>query len=93
MESVNLNQVNSGTAEYFVSQIAQDDLARTEMQKANTDWHLYRLEVSGSQLRWFVDGSLILSAQDHAFASGGQVGLRCLAGAQISVSSFIVKAL
>jgi len=41
-----------------------------------TDWHTYRLEVRGSDLRLLVDGDLLLEASDGAgTGEGGQIGL------------------
>jgi hypothetical protein len=92
VESLYLTQGGRAQADEFISKIAQVDLAQTVFT-SDTNWHVYRFEVSGKQLRFFMDGALVLTAQDSAFATGGQVELRCYAKTQIAVSSYVVKAL
>ena len=53
------------------------------------EWHTYRLEVEGTEIRVFIDGELVLYAIDSRFAEGGEVGLWS-AGAQFAVRRFAV---
>jgi hypothetical protein len=57
-----------------------------------SNWHRFRIEVSGNTLRAFVDGSLVLNAIDNTFVAGDRVGLWS-SGAQLNVRHFIVTAL
>jgi hypothetical protein len=56
------------------------------------DWHTYRLEVRGNELRAFVDGGVVLGATDNRFLTGRRVGLWS-SGAQLSVRRFEVGTL
>ncbi len=40
-----------------------------------TDWHTYRLEAKGNQLRFLIDGSPIISTTDNRFLTGQIAGL------------------
>lgn len=57
-----------------------------------SDWHRFRLEVSGNNLRAFVDGSLALNSTDNTFVAGDSVGLWS-SGAQLNIRQFTVTAL
>jgi hypothetical protein len=54
-----------------------------------TSTHVYRAEVKGNTITFFIDGKNVLSVVDNRFISTGQVGLWC-ANAQIELSSFKV---
>ena len=54
-----------------------------------TSSHVYRAEVKGNTITFFIDGKNVLSVVDNRFISTGQVGLWC-ANAQIELSSFKV---
>ncbi len=41
------------------------------------DWHTYRLEVSGNQLRFLIDGNVFMTASDNRILTGGVAGLFC----------------
>ncbi len=62
---------------------------------ANTDydpgsgWHTYRLEVQANEIRFFVDGVLMVSGMDNQYVAPGKVGLWC-DQMQINVRSFRV---
>lgn len=56
------------------------------------DWHTYRIEAKGNNLRILVDGALVLQASDNRYLSPGSVGLWS-GGDQLSVRTFKVIAL
>lgn len=55
-------------------------------------WHTYREEVVGTQIRYPIDGVVVLKTQDAGWKDGGWVGLFAY-GTQIAVRSFTVRAL
>jgi hypothetical protein len=57
-----------------------------------TDWHVYRLEVEGNQIRFLVDGTSVLQKTDNSILSGSNVGMFSV-GAQINVQSFRILTL
>lgn len=58
------------------------------------DWHTYRVEVRGNELRFLVDGTVLLEAADNRILTetGGDIGLVC-GQSQINIRSFKVIAL
>lgn len=56
------------------------------------DWHVYRMEVQGDVIRFFIDGGLKLTLTDNKYLTGGQVGLFD-AEVQLNVSSFVIISL
>lgn len=42
---------------------------------ADDDWHTYRLEVVGAQIRLFVDGAIALAVTSDAFENGDQLAM------------------
>lgn len=56
-----------------------------------TDWHIYRVEVRGNNIRFLIDGSPILATTDNRYLTGG-VGLYSN-GVQLTVRNFKVIAL
>ncbi|HEY4389563.1 MAG TPA: family 16 glycoside hydrolase [Ktedonobacteraceae bacterium] len=56
------------------------------------DWHTYRVEVNGNDIKVLIDGTLKLEVQDNQFITGGQVGLGD-ADAELSISSFKITTL
>jgi hypothetical protein len=57
------------------------------------EWHTYRLEVDGNQIRGLLDGAIILVAQDNRFLDPGLTGLFVQEHTQINVRAFRVIAL
>jgi len=57
-----------------------------------TDWHTYRLEVSGNQLRFLIDGGVFMTASDNRILTGGVAGLFCR-NVQLTVRRIRVTAL
>jgi hypothetical protein len=57
-----------------------------------TDWHTYRIEVNGNDIKVLVDGALALEVQDNQFLIGGQVGFGT-ANTELIISSFKIIAL
>ena len=55
-------------------------------------WHSYRVEVKGTAIKFFVDGGLLLSADDSRFLGAGQIGLLS-EYMQVKLNSFKVTAL
>jgi hypothetical protein len=55
-------------------------------------WHTYRVEVQGASIRFLIDGSLVLTAQDTRWKDGGITGFYAERG-RIAVRSFTVTAL
>ena len=51
------------------------------------EWHIYRLEVQGNEIRFLVDGSLLFDKASNRNLSGSKVGMFSH-GAQINVASF-----
>lgn len=58
----------------------------------DTDFHTYRLEVRGNDVRLLVDGTPLVDAQDNHYLTGGQTGLYDNNG-QINVRAIRVIAL
>jgi len=58
----------------------------------NNDWHTYRVEVQGLEIRVYINGRLVLQALDTNFADGGRVGLWSN-GTQFAVRRFAVEEL
>lgn len=54
--------------------------------------HLYRIEVKGNNIKFFIDGGLKLSVNDNTYLTGGQVGLWSF-GVQLNITSFKIIAL
>lgn len=81
-----------GDARILGSQFPNDfSLARTPFHPGNS-WHIYRVEVKGNDIKFLIDGSLVVEVNDNKYLSGGQVGLWSY-GVQLNVSSFKVIAL
>lgn len=57
-----------------------------------TDWHTYRLEAKGNQLRFLIDGSPVAAVNDNRYLRAGIAGLWCNK-VQIVVRRVIVVAL
>jgi Domain of Unknown Function (DUF1080) len=57
-----------------------------------TDWHTYRVEVNGNDIKVLVDGVLALETQDNQFLTGGQIGFGT-ADTELVISSFKIIAL
>ena len=57
------------------------------------DWHTYRLEMDGNQIRGLVDGAIVLASQDNRLLEPGLAGLYVYEGSQINVRAFRVVAL
>jgi hypothetical protein len=60
--------------------------------RVGTDWHTYRLEARGNNLKLFIDGALRMEMTDNQHLSSGRVGLFSWYSAQINVRSFKVIA-
>jgi hypothetical protein len=60
---------------------------------SDTEWHTYRLEVEGTTIRLFRDGTLLLEDLDNQYRTPGITGLFCMGHAQINVRGFRVIAL
>jgi hypothetical protein len=76
---------------YARIQLNSDVIAKTPFD-AGSNLHLYRIEVQGSTLRFFIDGGQVLQAKDSQFPTGGQVGLKTWGG-QIEVDELKILAL
>jgi hypothetical protein len=68
------------------------DIIATTLFNVGANWHLYRIEVQGSTIRFFIDGGLILLAEDSRLTTGGQVGLKTYGG-QIEVDELKILAI
>lgn len=68
-----------------------DVLSNAPFDPQNT-WHSYRVEVKGTTIKFFVDGGLLLSADDSRFLGAGQIGLLS-EYMEVKLSSFKVTAL
>jgi len=55
-------------------------------------WHSYRVEAKGTTIKFFVDGGLLLSADDSRYLNAGQIGLWS-EYMQVKLSSFKITAL
>jgi hypothetical protein len=73
------------------SNFAQSILKDTPFDPGS-DWHTYRVEVNGNDIKVLIDGALKLDVQDNQFLTGAQVGLGD-AEAELSISSFTITAL
>jgi hypothetical protein len=56
-------------------QVDDNTIIAVPFQPGN-GWHVYRFEVQGPNLRFFVDGALLVRAYDTHYSLGGQVGLK-----------------
>ncbi len=68
------------------------DLLAQQTYALDNEWHTYRLEVNGNQVRFLVDGAILLSFNDNRMLDGGSVGL-FVNGYQVNVRAFRVIAL
>jgi hypothetical protein len=68
-----------------------DQLALTRFDVGNA-WRTYRFEAKGTRLSLFIDGKLVLGADDSRYSSGGKLGLKSEL-TQLNISSFKVFAL
>lgn len=57
-----------------------------------TAWYSYRVEMKGTTIKFFVNGGLLLSADDSRFLGAGQIGLLS-EYMQVKLSSFKITAL
>jgi hypothetical protein len=69
------------------------ELIARQLYGLDGDWHTYRLEVQGTNIRLLIDGRLLLEASDSRHLSGGRVGVFAGYFDQINVRSFKVTAL
>ncbi len=69
----------------------QTSIARTTFS-IDGDWHTYRFEVNGNNLKLFFDGAEVARAMDNRVLEAGTAGIYC-AGGQINVRAFRVIAL
>ncbi len=58
----------------------------------DTDWHNLRMVMSGNQIKCYYDGTLILSAVDSSYASGG-ISLESYGDSTVSYDSVIVSSI
>jgi hypothetical protein len=67
------------TEEHLSAQIAIDCCGGNILNKSNfgmnNEWHTYRVEVSGNEVRLLIDGSEYVHVTDNRFLEGGEVGL------------------
>jgi hypothetical protein len=70
---------------------ADESIAQVDFT-VDTDWHTYRLEVSGNNLRLLFDGSEVARGIDNRQLAPGTVGIFCRYG-QVNVRSFRVVAM
>lgn len=67
-----------------------DELAAVDQQEpVDAEWHRYRVEVEGFEIRLFVDDNLVIETMDLRLVSPGQVGLWS-SHAQVEVRGFTV---
>ncbi|MGH8008861.1 MAG: hypothetical protein ACREQ3_17880 [Candidatus Binatia bacterium] len=59
----------------------------------DSEWHTYRVEVKGNEIRSLVDGTVLAEAVDNKYLEGDQVGLWSDEGTQLEVRSFKVFAI
>ena len=57
------------------------------------DWHTYRLELDGNQIRGLIDGAIVLTTQDNRLLDPGLAALAVREETQINVRAFRVIAL
>lgn len=57
-----------------------------------SNWHVYRVEVKGNTVQFYIDENAMASAQDNKYLVAGDVGLWCNQY-KIEVRSFTVIAL
>lgn len=88
------NTTNSQPEAYI--QNNNQNFSASVLESANfdpgTNWHTYRFEVKGNDLRLLIDGALKLEVQDNQFLTGGQVGLTDY-DEELTVASFKIIAL
>lgn len=68
------------------------DVLTTTPFDPQSAWHDYRVEAKGTSIKFFVDGGLLLSADDSRYLNAGQVGLWS-EYMQVKLSSFKITAL
>ena len=67
-------------------------ILKNSKYQLDTAWHTYRVEVTGNDIKFFVDDGLLAETTDNTYLSGMRVGLRAVY-ADVDVSSFKVTAL
>jgi hypothetical protein len=69
-----------------------NDIITSSTFDPGTNFHTYRIEAKGTQLKLFIDGGLELTGNDNRYLSGNQIGLRSNS-TQLTVSSFTINPL
>lgn len=87
---INLVQNDNNGSLYGLTEL-QGVLANGQYQ-IDTNWHSYRVEVTGNSIKLFFDGALLVDTTDNTYINGLRVGLRAVY-ATINVASFKVTAL
>jgi len=72
--------------------VSDDEIAAQDY-KIDGEWHTYRLEMDGNQIRGLVDGAIVLVTQDNRALDPGLAGLFVHNNMQINVRAFRVIAL
>jgi len=68
----------AGPPEYFHERLAEQEF------NPGSDWHTYRFEGEGDELRLYIDGGLVLRTKDNRYLEGGDFSLLSI-GLQLSV--------
>ena len=72
--------------------IRNDCIGEGEIFPPGTDWHIYRIEANGNEIRLLIDKKVIINMRDNRFLSAGRVGLWS-SEYQLEVRNFKVIAL
>jgi 3-keto-disaccharide hydrolase len=89
--SAGIASCGSNSHEMFISN-GNQNIAEYAVDQPDTNWHTYRMEVNGNNIKVFIDGRLFLKGTDTTYSLGGQVGLFSNRS-QIIAQSFKVIAL
>lgn len=73
--------------------VVSDDVIAEQKYEIDGEWHTYRLEMDGNQIRGLVDGAIVLVTQDNRLLDPGFAGLFVYENTQINVRAFRVIAL
>jgi len=64
---------------------AEDRIRKGESFEPGGEWHTYRVEAKGNEIRLLVDGDVLAEVVDNKYLDGGQVRLWSNENTQVEV--------
>jgi serine/threonine protein kinase len=89
---INLVQNDGNSSGAFDGLTQPQGVLANSQYQIDTNWHIYRVEVTGNSIKFFFDGALLVNTTDNTYINGLRVGLRAVY-ATIKVTGFKVTAL